>query len=1144
MTANLIKKSAVALAITASLTATAFAADKYQKYNFTNQAPVTIKTGTIDLEKNINKPSAWLIKLNTPSLAERATNGKLSKTVATQAVASINQSQENALSAIHALSADIDVLAQTRNLTNGIVVKSKGQSLSSLLNNPLVADILPVYDYELNVVDSAEYMKGTALVNSGVASGQGIRVAVLDTGVDYTHAAMGGEGTEEAYEDAAADTADTPVWPQGRVIGGYDFVNGDPDPIDFGTSHGTHVSHSVLGLAPDAELYVYSVCNSGCPGLAQLMALEAAMDPNGDGDISDRVDVINMSLGGSFGTTRGGAVQEMLDKAALLGVISAISAGNDGPTPFIVGGPSTTKNVMSVGAMTHPVVESNIISSSLNGADIDAGSAGFGPQELDFTNANSTMAYPDENQDGCAEFGEGVDFTDLVVLIDRGACSFTSKVLNAQAKGAKFVIIANNVEGGGAMGLGGFDADVTIPSVGISMEDGLVIKDALMNETALTFSFTSELIATPGAIASFTSRGPSSDGWLKPEITAPGVAIMTAYPGGGDQLSPISGTSFSSPMTAGAMALLKEALPNRSALELKATLMNSANLDVTMEARSLNPDAALAPISYIGAGLVDVEKASMLSVAAWDKDTKQAALAYGMKNLSATTVMTKTITIKNFSSEAKRYISSIHQRFADDESSGAVQFSLPPIVEVPAGGSVDVDVTLTVDPSRLPEWTLDSDALSSVEGTDNLTSVEFDGAIMFKQGDESFHLVYHILPKASASVELSSEITEEGIEYYVSNNGVVDLEAFTVPLTVEDAVGDSPYLDLQAGSIEVLEVPTSFCASGYSVFTTFTMADGFASTNTGGFYADIDLDSDGVYDYSAQALPLDAFGYDAPGYTVTFTSSWNWAEQYIGNLYFTSGNNFTTLQSCIEEVGLTAADLGNMNSTVRFRIGESQWEFHGNSGIDLATVSGVDFALSNTLTMLVDDEDEAVDTLAVGEKAQLLFSGDNFVMLSDSGSMPFVATPLDVTGSAPVVTSGLEFSVDENTENGTVIGMVTATDRDLLTSPVTEYIIQSSTSAAVMMDKDGTIKVADSTLLDYDAGLTTITLEVVAVDSAGNISDVEMVMVMVNNLSDEASEQPVTVAPVVPATNSGGSMGWLSLALLPLVWVRRKKANK
>jgi minor extracellular serine protease Vpr len=1141
----MLNKTILALAITSSLSVSAFAADKYQKYNFTNQPNVAVKSGKLNLENLVQKPTAWLIKLNTPSLSESSVNGVLSKSVSTQSTLNINKAQQNVIAAVNTLSKDIEVLAQTKNLVSGVIVKGSSQLLSQLLSNPLVSDILPIYDYELNVEASAEYMKGTPLVTSGVATGKGIRVAVLDTGVDYTHAAMGGPGTAEAYAEATEDLTDTPVWPQGNVVGGYDFMNNDPDPIDYDTSHGTHVSHSVLGLAPDAELYVYSVCGGGCPGLAQLLALEAAMDPNGDGDISDRVDVINMSLGGDFGVTRGGAVQEMLDQAANLGVVAAISAGNSGATPFIIGGPSTTKNVMSVGAMTHPTTESGLVTSSFNGAEVEAVAAGFNTEIVfSFSDADADLVYPDENREGCDAFADGTDFTGKAVIIDRGACNFTAKVINAQDKGAVFVIIANHTAGAGAPGLGGADDAVMIPSVGISFEDGVIMKEALAGEAAVTFSFSSESITTAGAIASFTSRGPSSDGWLKPEITAPGVSIETAYPGGGDLTSPISGTSFSSPMTAGAMALLREALPNRNALEIKATLMNAANLDVTMEPRSINADAALAPISFIGAGLVDVEKAVNLPVAAWDKDTDQAALAFGLMNLSATEMVTKTVTIKNFSSAAKTYALSLDQRFADDAESEAVSFDYPSSVTVPAGGSIDIDVTLTVDPTKLPEWTLTAEKLATPDGSNDLTTVEYDGALVFTDGDDNFHLVYHLLPKASSSVEVAAVISDEGVKRFVTNNGVIDLEAFAVPLTAEDEVGDSPYLDLQAASIEVLQVPTEFCASGYSVFTTFTMAEGMASINIGGVYADIDFDNDGAFDYSIQALPLDAFGYDAPGTTVTFTSSWDWSEQYIGNNYFTAGNNFVTLQTCIEEIGLAASDLGMQDATLRFRISDSQWDFHAETGLDLATVTGIDFAISNELVMLVDDAGEEVEMLAVGETAQLLTAGNDFVMLSDSGSSPLVAKPTEEAGVAPTVTEGQMFSVDENTENGTVIGMVMATDPDLYTSPVSEYFIQSSSSVAVMMDRDGTIKVADSTLLDHDAGLTSIELEVTAIDSRGNISESEMVTITVNNLLDEASEQPLPPVPTIPKPKediSGGSFGWVSLLLLPSLWLRRKK---
>ena len=1040
------------------------------------------------------------------------------------------------ISAIKTLSNDIKVVAQTKNLISGVIVKSAGKELSSLLGNPEVADILPIYDYDLNVDDSAEYMNGKALVNSGVASGKGIKVAVLDTGVDYTHAAMGGEGTAEAYATAAADLADTPQWPQGQVIGGYDFINNDPDPLDYDQSHGTHVSHSVLGLAPEAELYVYSVCAQRCPGLAQFLALESAMDPNGDGDMSDRVDVINMSLGGEFGTTRGGAVGEMLNNAALLGVVSAVSAGNDGATPFIVGGPSTTKNVMSVGAMTHPTTESGKLASSFNGTEIEARAAGFNTTlAFSFTDADASLIYPTENQVGCDPFADGTDFTGKVVIIDRGACNFTAKVINAQDKGAVFVLIANHTPGAGAPGLGGFDPAVSIPSAGISYEDGMSMKEALSAGSSITFSFVSEAVKTVGAIASFTSRGPSSDGYLKPEITAPGVDILTASPGQGTGLTPISGTSFSSPMTAGAMALLREALPNRNALEIKATLMNAANLDVTMTPRSIDPDAALAPISYIGAGLVDVEKAVNLPVAAWEKNTKQAALAFGLMNLSSTESMTKTITIKNFSSKTVTYTLSLDERFANDKATGAVNFNYPSSVTVPAGSSSDIDVSITVDPSKLHEWTLTSAKLASVDGTNDLTTLEFDGALVFSDGSDNFHVVYHLLPKASSSVQVAAKIVDEEVQHHITNNGVIDVNAFAVPLTAEDDLNDGSGLDLQAASIEILEVSSGFCSSGYSMFTTFTMAEGMLSSNTGGFYADIDLDSDGAFDYTAQALPLNAFGDYPAGETVTFTTKWNSFSGFIGNTYFTSGNNFVTLQSCIGALGLSAAELGNLNATVQFRIGGSQWEFFSGTGLDFASASGLDFSVSDELAILVNTEGTEVETLAVGETAQLQTAGKNFVMLSDSGSHPLVAK----AGLPPVVAAGQTFDVKENTANGTVIGNVIASPTDIINgSEIAEYVIKSSTSAAVSMDKDGTLKVADSSLLDYDAGLTKITLEIIAIDAQGNLSAAETVIINVKNLIDNASEEYVRPEPT---KKSGGSTGIIALLLLPIALFRRRK---
>src|SRR5690606_3237168 len=124
-----------------------------------------------------------------------------------------------------------EVLTTTKYLAASIVVKASDEALASLRKNPAVKQILPVYDSKPLVAASQEYIKATPVVQSGVATGTGIKVAILDTGIDYTHAALGGAGTEQAYAEAFANQSGTVSWPQGCVVGGYDFVADDPNPI-------------------------------------------------------------------------------------------------------------------------------------------------------------------------------------------------------------------------------------------------------------------------------------------------------------------------------------------------------------------------------------------------------------------------------------------------------------------------------------------------------------------------------------------------------------------------------------------------------------------------------------------------------------------------------------------------------------------------------------------------------------------------------------------------------------------------------------------------------------------------------------------------------------------------------------------------
>jgi subtilisin family serine protease len=168
--------------------------------------------------------------------------------------------------------------------------------------------------------------------------GKGVVVAIIDTGIDYMHPALGGG-----------------FGPGFKVIGGWDFVNNDADPFDD-AGHGTHVagivagdSSTITGVAPDASLIAYKVLGANGSGSDSnvLAAVERAADPNGDGSTADHVDVANLSLGG--GGNPDDPVSEAIDNATTAGVTFAIAAGNNGAFHSIAS-PGTARSAITVGA--------------------------------------------------------------------------------------------------------------------------------------------------------------------------------------------------------------------------------------------------------------------------------------------------------------------------------------------------------------------------------------------------------------------------------------------------------------------------------------------------------------------------------------------------------------------------------------------------------------------------------------------------------------------------------------------------------------------------------------------------------------------------------------------------------------------------
>ncbi len=173
-------------------------------------------------------------------------------------------------------------------------------------------------------------------------TGYGIKIGIIDTGVDYNHADLGG-----CYGTGC------------KVEGGWDFINNDSNPMDD-HGHGTHVAATaagrgtLLGVAPDANVYSYKVCNSSgsCPTSGTIAAIDRCVDPNLDGDFSDHLDVCSMSLGGSGNPDSPSALAS--DNAMNNGVTITISAGNSGPSSRTIGTPGTSREAITVGAACKP----------------------------------------------------------------------------------------------------------------------------------------------------------------------------------------------------------------------------------------------------------------------------------------------------------------------------------------------------------------------------------------------------------------------------------------------------------------------------------------------------------------------------------------------------------------------------------------------------------------------------------------------------------------------------------------------------------------------------------------------------------------------------------------------------------------------
>jgi subtilisin family serine protease len=675
---------------------------------------------------------------------------------------------------------DAEVLATVDTVLNGVFLSVDASDVAAIAADPRVESVSLVRDYDIDLSDTVPYIGATAVHGSG-ETGEGVEVAVLDSGIDYTHVAFGGPGTLEAYEAAAGPNVSSPLaatveltgdgqFPTDKVVGGIDFVGEDwpntpeapdPDPIDRVVTggHGTHVADIIGGaggVAPDVSLHAVKVCSavaSSCSGMAMIQGMEYAVDPNGDTDTSDHVDIVNMSIGSPYGQWFDDDISSAVDAATAVGVLTVASAGNSGDRPYITGTPGGAPTAMAVAQTSVPTVRYQNVRVASPVATYDGLLQSWSPFASLVSGSLQYGNGAGANNNGCSPFAAG-SLTGKIVLVDRGACTISAKAFNVEQAGGLATIIGLIAAGEPQAFSSGGDV-VNTPAFVVREADATALK-AVVGSTVSMAPNDLRLVDTSRVIVSTSSRGPTlSDGSIKPEIGAPGGSI-SALAGTGNGTRAFSGTSGAAPMVAGSAALILGAHPERPPVEVKAVLMNAAEPDV-LDAVG----GTLLPITRIGNGEVRVDDALASRSAAWSGTSS--ALSFGFVEAHADDMtFTRTVTVRNYSASSITYSVSNSFRDPADEATGAVSLSFPTTVTVPADGQTTFDVTMTINGSLLPAW--NGNTASTTDNAALLNAAEFDGRVSLTDGSERLLLAWQVIPRKSSNLRLDGQVlTNDGV---------------------------------------------------------------------------------------------------------------------------------------------------------------------------------------------------------------------------------------------------------------------------------------------------------------------------------------------------------------------------------------------
>lgn len=545
----------------------------------------------------------------------------------------------------------VDVVATYDTLFNGLALQAEPKYLQRMDSLEFVKAVHSVTTYKALEFTTPKAKKANAVIpaalNDTGYTGEGVKVGIIDTGIDYTH----------------PDLAN-------NYVTGYDLVDLDDDPMETKSSqgaptlHGTHVAGIIAangdlkGVAPEADIYAYRALGPGGMGtsIQVIAALEQAVD--------DEVDIINLSLGNSVnGPDYPTSVA--VNRAVELGIAVVIANGNSGPNNWTVGAPATASNALSVGALALPQ-KVPYLYDPLKDKNIPLISMAGSPEW------NFKKEYPIMEADGNLDNAYG-----KIVLFERNKIPFYEKAKQAQEAGAAAVLIANNQKGMFQGSVKNGQDPITIPVASISKQDGDWIRDQL---TKKTLYLETNFKTTDRAIADFSSRGPVTVSWnIKPDVIAPGANILSTVPGGYQQLQ---GTSMAAPHVAGALALLEQAHPDWPVDKMMAAMKTTA---LPLK----NPSGQLyAPISQ-GMGQIRPKQAIHASTIIYEP-----LLSFG-KITEYKENKTIELTIENTTNQLQSYSFDIPRK------EKGMSWNLPQTFTVPAKSKKTVPIELSIVTQQL-----------------------------------------------------------------------------------------------------------------------------------------------------------------------------------------------------------------------------------------------------------------------------------------------------------------------------------------------------------------------------------------------------------------------------------------------------------